>query len=167
MLALAGAGARSSLLARNPVKLGPLALSRFTTLFVIFALVWHQPWTHVVCWAGAVVMLTVWLWLLMLETMIVADLKDPAEQQRRGWALFLRDWPQTVVLVLGLAMMLWINYCGYLGVSVDPETGAQTFDTIAWPWFVPIGSTVAFVFGYLLARRKPGSSQPTTAGDPA
>jgi hypothetical protein len=25
---------------------------------------------------------------------------------------------------------------------------------IAWPWYAPIGSTVAFVFGYLLAGRK-------------
>ena len=50
MLALAGAGARSSLLARNPVKLGPLALSRFMTLFVIFALALALP---PLLWIGA------------------------------------------------------------------------------------------------------------------
>jgi hypothetical protein len=61
---------------------------------------------------------------------------------------------QTLVLILGLALMLWVNYCGYLGTAIDPKTGKEAFVTIAWPWFTPIGSTVAFVFGYLLARKK-------------
>jgi len=134
---------------------GPLSV------LIIFALVWHQPWTHVVCWIGALVMLFVWLWQLMNDSMTVAGLRDPVEQQRRGWAIFLRDWPQTVILAVGLGIMLWINHYGYFDVKVDPETLKVTYSTVAWPWFVPIGSTVAFVFGFLLARRKEESPAPT------
>ena len=67
----------------------------------------------------------------------------------------LRDWPQTVILILGLTMMLWVNYHGYLDATTNETTGEVTYVTVAWPWFAPIGSTVAFVFGYLLARRPP------------
>ncbi len=128
---------------------GPLSV------FMIFAIVWHQPWTHVVCWVGAILLLFVWLWQLMKEAMTVASLDDLNEIQRRGWALFLRDWPQTVILVAGLAGMLWVNYYGYFDMKIDPDTQKVTYTTIAWPWFMPIGSTVAFVFGFLLARKKP------------
>lgn len=44
LLALAGAGARASLMARNPVlRLGPLALGRFAALFVIMAFALAVP----------------------------------------------------------------------------------------------------------------------------
>ena len=124
------------------------------SVFLIFAIVWHQPWTHAVCWLGAIVMVLTWLWLLMKEAMEVADLDATPEKSKRVLALLLRDWPQTVVLVAGIAMMIWTNYHGYLDRIVDPETGAISYVTIAWPWFSPIGSTVAFVFGFLLARHR-------------
>jgi hypothetical protein len=56
--------------------------------------------------------------------------------------------------MLALAIMILINYYGYLDTKIDETTGQITYITVAWPWFIPIGSTVAFVLGYLLARRK-------------
>jgi len=106
------------------------------SVLLIFALVWHQPWTHYVCWAGAGLILLTWLWLL----------------PRDGRPVLGSYAAQTVVLILGLAGVIWVNYYGYF-VKFDPAIGKQVFNTIAWPWFTPIGSTVAFTFGYLLARK--------------
>jgi Na+/proline symporter len=132
---------------------GPLSV------LTVFALVWHQPWTHAICWGGAGALLLVWVWCLMRDAMIVAQLTDSTEQQRRGWAMILRDWPQTMILMVGLAIMLWLNDSGYWEGPIDPETGAVTVQSIAWPWYAPVGSTVAFVFGYLLARSKREGAQ--------
>jgi Na+/proline symporter len=97
----------------------------------VFALVWHQPWTHVVCWIFTVAFLFVWIWQLS---------KEP------------HDWPKTLVLLAGLALMLWLNYYGYW--EVEDDQGKLAVRTIAWPWYAPIGSSVAFIWGYLLARRR-------------
>ena len=120
------------------------------SVFVVFATAWHAWWSHPVCWAGALVMLGTWVAMLLRESATTAD----------GRSVFLRNAIPTVILALGLAGMLWINHFGYLGVTVDETTGEASYVTVAWPWFVLIGVTVAFVFGYALARRK----EPAAAG---
>ncbi|UCG15801.1 MAG: hypothetical protein JSV19_10945 [Phycisphaerales bacterium] len=120
----------------------------------VFALVWHQPWTHVVCWVAGGILLGTWVWVLIRETMVVAALADEMERKKRGLALVTRDWPQTLILLVGIAGFLLINYYGYWEGQPDAD-GNPTYLTVAWPWYVPLGSTVAFVFGFLLARRRP------------
>jgi hypothetical protein len=61
---------------------------------------------------------------------------------------------QTVSLVVGIAIMLLINHYGYFDGPIDPKTAAPSKLSIAWPWQAPIGSLVAFVWGYLLAGPK-------------
>jgi Na+/proline symporter len=126
---------------------GPLSV------LCVFAVVWHQPWTHYVCWAFAIGLLLVWVWSLMSEAMTTVELTDASERNRRALSLVLRDWPQTAILVAGLALMLWLSYRGYWEGPLGSD-GAPTLRTIAWPWQIPLGSTVAFVWGYLLARRR-------------
>ena len=126
---------------------GPLSV------LMIFAIVWHQPWTHVVCWAGAAIILALWLWFMLK--------RGRSSFSDAGRPVLGSHAAQTIVLILGLALMLWVNYYGYLGTALDPKTGKETFVTIAWPWFTPIGSIVAFVFGYLLARRKEATQAET------
>ena len=116
------------------------------SVMTIFALVWHQPWTHAVCGAGAAIILIAWIYVNTMPP----SANEPAPRRLVVGSV----GAQTLVLILGLAMMLWINYYGYLGTGIDPKTGKDTFITIAWPWFTPIGSVIAFVFGYLLARKK-------------
>jgi len=60
---------------------------------------------------------------------------------------------QTLVLLAGLALLLWLNYYGYWCGEPDAN-GQRKMLTVAWPWYAPIGSTIAFVWGYLLARRR-------------
>ncbi len=122
------------------------------SVFSVFALVWHYEWTHVVCWAVAVLLMALWIIKIMTEAMDVAVLRDAAEQRRRAIALVVRDWPQTLVLMAGLAMMLWINYYGHWGQF--EVNGAMKFKTIAWPWYIPFGSLITILFGYLLSHRK-------------
>ena len=98
----------------------------------VFALVWHQPWTHVACWIFAAAFLLVWIWQMT---------KEPG------------DWPKTLILVAGLALMLWLNHYGYWKGQPDAD-GNPTYLTVAWPWYAPLGSSVAFIWGYLLARRQ-------------
>ncbi|UCD27726.1 MAG: hypothetical protein JSV03_11530, partial [Planctomycetota bacterium] len=114
------------------------------SVFVVFAIVWHDPWAHIVCWAGALVMLVTWL----------VSLKNEGGERKY--------WSQTLILIIGMAMMLWINYYGYLDAVIDDKTGNVTYSTIAWPWFIPIGSAVAFIFGYLLARKRPSVTATTS-----
>ena len=160
-LALAMAGyAGGALLAGFALAFLPLKIdgrgfmwSGPLSVLCVFALVWHQPWTRAACWAFGIAALVVWMWRLMREAMIVSDVRDESERTQRTVGLVIRDWPQTLILVAGIAVMLWINYCGYWVGEPGPD-GSPTYLTVAWPWYMPIGSTVAFVFGYLLARRK-------------
>lgn len=126
------------------------------SVLMIFALVWHQPWTHYVCVAGALIILLSWLWLLF-KNVDHGPPHDITDGRTARPTPVLPVELQTVILFVGLAMIVAVNYFGYFVREVDPETGKVTYETVAWPWFVPIGSTVAFVFGYLLARRKVAS----------
>ncbi len=114
----------------------------------VFAMIWHQPWTHWVCWSFAGIILLVWIWQQVAEA--VVELGQPRSDQVRR---VLPAWAQTVLLLLGLAFMLWLNHQGYWSGPPDKD-GNPTYLTVAWPWEIPLGSTVAFVFGYVLARRR-------------
>jgi solute:Na+ symporter, SSS family len=125
---------------------GPLSV------LLIFALVWHQPWAQAVCWVGGAILLITWLGQLWSSTSPTVS----AERQRPG---VLPAWAQTLVLMAGVALVLWVSAYGYFDKSVAPD-GAVRYTTVAWPWFVPIGSTVAFVWGWLLARRRTDADAP-------
>jgi Na+/proline symporter len=109
------------------------------SVLMVFAVAWHQPWSHWVCRVGAGMILAVWLWHLW-------------PPQRRSEA------PKTLWLVAILAAVVLISRYGYWPGPPDPATGLPTYRTIAWPWFVPIGFAVAFSLGYLLAGRRAGDT---------
>ncbi|MFH0979938.1 MAG: hypothetical protein V2A79_00165 [Planctomycetota bacterium] len=115
------------------------------SVFYVFALIWHRPWTHAVCWIFAGLLLIGWLGRLMYERR--RDYDQPP--------LVLPAWAQTLVLAAGLGGMLLINYYGYWSGPPDAN-GHPTHLTVAWPWYSPLGSTVAFALGYLLGRYQPG-----------
>ena len=128
------------------------------SVLTIVGLVWHDPWAHWVCWMGAIALVSSWLWHLVHE----AGARQPlagsdAPSMRPGKPVLHVAW-QTFILILGVALMLCINYFGYLDTVQDPDSDKIKYITVAWPWFTPIGSVVAFVWGYLLARVK---SRPT------
>jgi len=119
------------------------------SVLMVVGLVWHEPWAHRLCWIGAVVILVTWFWHLACANH--ASIKRLAKSP--GKPVLPIAW-QTLILILGAALMLYANYFGYLGIKDNPNDGNLEYITVAWPWFTPIGSVVAFVWGYLLARVK-------------
>ncbi len=98
------------------------------SLVTVFAVAWHQAWAQSVCVVFAVAFSVLWMlieWRSGGETRV----------RRTGW------------LVLALGLMLAASRWAYAEDAVG-------FVTVAWPWYSPIGCTVAFVFGILLARRR-------------
>lgn len=112
--------------------------------FCVFALVWHLSWTHWACWIFAAVLLVVWF----------VNLATESKTRQSRAPLVLPAAVQTVALLVGLAFMLWLNYRGYVS-KTENEKGVEVFTNVAWPWMIPLGSLVAMIWGYLLARRRP------------
>ncbi len=124
------------------------------SVLTVFALVWHHPWTHAVCWIGGAILLLTWLGANLRGGAPAGNITVAREHH----APLAPVWLQTVILVVGIALMLLINYHGYWEGTPHAETGAPSYLTVAWPWYAPLGSTVAFVWGFLLARRKSGKN---------
>lgn len=112
----------------------------------VFAVIWHQPWTHAVCWAFSAVLLALWLWQLTRDGQRAAEIERDNPSQLFG----PREIGQTCILVLGLVLLMWLNYYGYWH-ELDAQ-GQPKMQVVAWPWQIPLGTVVAFVWGYLLAR---------------
>ncbi|MHC4063946.1 MAG: sodium:solute symporter family transporter [Planctomycetota bacterium] len=108
------------------------------SVFCVFAVVCHQDWAADVCQIAGAMMIVTWLW---------AAVARPPEGAGLAKVIV-----QAIVLVAGAALSLWLCNCAYWPEIA--EDGKMAIRTIAWPWYVPIGSTVAFVWGYLLARRR-------------
>lgn len=116
---------------------GPLSV------MCVFAIVWHEPWAHTVCWVAAALLLAIWI--------RVNGIRAPGAARK------------TLILIGGLALMLWLTYYGFFEV-VSAETGNKTAATLSWPWYTPAGSLVAFIWGYLLAgRENPSQESPRPA----
>ncbi|HEV2295837.1 MAG TPA: hypothetical protein VGR35_18465 [Tepidisphaeraceae bacterium] len=101
------------------------------SVLTVFALAWWQPWAQAVCWIGAGIILVAWLIFAI-----------PHRFGRNP----LGALGQTLALLAGIALMLWISRYGHF---TDPD--GVTIRPLAWPWWAPIGSIVAFVLGYVLA----------------
>lgn len=112
---------------------GPLSV------MCVFAIVWHESWAHQVCWITAAVFLVCWAWSL----------------RGASFGAIGATW-RTLVLIAGLALMIWLTYFGYGIVQADAAGNAEML-RLAWPWYTPFGSVIAFVWGYVLAGPADGS----------
>lgn len=113
----------------------------------VYALAWHNTASH---WATAIfagLLLVGWL----VYAVSTYNLEPPGAGPR-----VLPVPIQGLVLLAGLAGMLAINWLLHWNVTEPDGTVRQA--ALAWPWHAPIGSVVAVVWGYLLARRKPAKT---------
>lgn len=132
--------------------------SGLLSAFCVFALVWHPNW-NIDAAIGAVAVLAKY-WPTMLCGVFAVGLLTAwlASNPVRAFGAELH---QTVLLLAGLALVFAFNV--YAQFPAYTATGAPLLDAsgqpvlkaIAWPWLGPIGSVVAFTWGYLLARPKP------------
>jgi len=100
----------------------------------VYAVVWHGSGPQIACGGFALIVLAVW-----------ACTQALAGAERRPWS-------HTLWLVCGLVLVFCLTlFCKFDGDKV-----------LAWPWYIPFGSTVAFVFGWLLGRPVQGTSCATS-----
>ncbi|RMF86003.1 MAG: hypothetical protein D6744_00450 [Planctomycetota bacterium] len=119
------------------------------SVLCVYALIWHDQASHVICWTGAIALLGAWC---------INELHRGDARPRFGSFL-----AKTGVLLLGVALLLGLNYFAWGDGGLD-EAGNQKYVTIAWPWQTPIGSVIAFVWGWALADRRPDETGGAAAG---
>jgi len=99
------------------------AWSAALSVMSVFAVVWHVWWATTACAIFASAVLLVWA------------IREIIAEERRPWI-------HTLWLAIGLGLVFALTLYGeFPGEKV-----------LAWPWYIPLGSTVAFVFGLLLAK---------------
>jgi len=108
---------------------------------------WYADWTCLACLVGGGVLTGTWL---------LSAGRDRIRGYRRGVLPFAM---QTLLLIAGCVGVVLLNLYGHWGAGPLDRFGNPTFKVLAWPWYVPIGSTVAFVWGYFLARRRAAASE--------
>ena len=104
------------------------------SVMTVFGLVWHEGWAQVVCGVYATGTLCAWFYV---------------RSGRSPW----RPPPlvPTLVLVLSaLGVLLLSRYATFAGEGGEPRN-------LAFPWYVPIGSVVAFAGSLLLDRPLSGT----------
>ncbi len=117
----------------------------------VYAVAWHGDASHAACWTFAALILLGWLAYLGVGAGRAT--KDTGPRVVPAWA-------QTLALLVGVAGMLLINYFAWSpvvdgnGLPLLSADGAVVTRSLAWPWYAPLSSLVAFVWGYVLARRK-------------
>jgi hypothetical protein len=94
------------------------------SLLFVLACAWRQPWAWHACIWGGAVLCATWLWW----------------NRRAGIA-------RTIVLLAGLGVLLLVQR--ELAFERDGKVVS-----LAWPWYAPIGCTVAFAFGWALSGRQ-------------
>ncbi|MCB9849485.1 MAG: hypothetical protein H6817_02130 [Phycisphaerales bacterium] len=107
--------------------------------FCVFALVWHEDWSHWVCWLAVGCFLILWINTYLLQS----------EEGARNLPSFS---VRTLYFVLGLALMPLLSYFAFWNAT---EADKTVMHTLPWPWYAPVGSVIAFIWGYLLAGRRP------------
>jgi Na+/proline symporter len=120
---------------RMPVDDRGIIWSAPLSVIAVFGLAWKPLWATHVCLAASAVLLGLWVW--------------------NAWGDRER-WRKTVLLALGIDAALALHF--HVGVA---KAGQIYLAPLAWPWWVPIGSIIAFVWGWLLAEssvRIPGQN---------
>jgi SSS family transporter len=112
---------------------------------VVFALARHEPRAPLACGVFAVAFAAAWI-----AARSVPDLV-------RGVGA-MRVSGQLVLVLFACVAIVWLNRFGLIAVERSPALGGGWLqERIEYPWYVPIGSTVAFLLGLMLAREVPAS----------
>jgi hypothetical protein len=140
------AGFALALLAPRMGGSGFLWSAPYSVAFVL-ALAWHGEHSSVVIDAAAILLPLAWFFLRAIP-----DLKS-GEPVRRALMQF-------ALVLLAAVALAWVQRHGLVAIErnehADPE---WLFVPVAFPWYVPIASTIAFAFGLIWARDEEPSSE--------
>jgi Na+/proline symporter len=139
------AGFALALLAPRIGGSGFLWSAPYSVAFV-FGVAWHGATSRAICAAAALVLVLAWFFLRA-----VPDLK-------RGEPV-ARSLLQFGLVLLAAAVLVWVNRYGLFAT----ERSEWVFSALAFPWYVPLASTIAFAFGLIWARDEEPSSAPEYA----
>jgi Na+/proline symporter len=119
------------------------------SVLTVFAVTSHQSWAQalrpeLLCAALALLGLALWL-----VRRVPRDLAAGVTRARLA--------RQTAIWAVGLAVPLAIARWGAFH-RVAPD-GQEVEAVLAWPWYLPLGSLVAFVLGLALARPRAGNER--------
>lgn len=133
------AGFALALLAPRVGGSGFLWSAPYSVLFVA-VLAWHDQERRWICDYGALAFVVAWFWLRTLRDM-------------RSGEPVKRVANQLLLVVFASATLCWIQRYGLIAVErnerFDPE---WLYSALAFPWYVPIASTLAFALGIVWAR---------------
>jgi SSS family transporter len=117
------------------------------SVLTVFAISWHQSWAQLMTIVLAGTIVAAWIGVRL------------GEARRRMNSLRRAAWraeaANTVWLILAAAAAVFLSAFRFQ-VTGPAGTAEWRHITVAWPWNVPIGLTVALTLGYLLARPRPG-----------
>ncbi|MCB9854454.1 MAG: hypothetical protein H6818_02120 [Phycisphaerales bacterium] len=112
------------------------------SVLFVFAAVWHRDWSLWVCALGGGLILLAW---------IAYTLRGVSARS------VLPRGAQGLILLAAVGLMIVLNRYGYWQGPATNANGSLKVVTIAWPWYIPLGSVVAFVLGWGLSEREPRS----------
>jgi SSS family solute:Na+ symporter len=103
-------------------------------------------WTYWFIIAGVTMVAIGWLYAMSHEVEELLTIADDRQYTRRAWYLLLAEFPRTIWILAGIALVLYVHF-----FRVD-ASGGDGPAAIAWPWYLPVGTGVTIALGYLLSR---------------
>jgi Na+/proline symporter len=107
----------------------------------------HGPWTDWVVVVGVVLVFAGWFYSLFHEVEQLNDIDDQNQYVRRAWYVLLAEFPRTIWVLAGAGLVLYVHFGEFYTAS-----GGAEGDRIAWPWYLPMGTGITVILGYLLSR---------------
>ncbi len=117
------------------------------SVLTVFAISWHQTWAQLITIVSAAAIVAAWIAIRLEEAR-----RRTKSRQRAGWR---GEVAKTVWLILAAGVTVFLSVFRYQVTGPDGTTEWRHI-TVAWPWNVPIGLSVALTLGYKLARPRPG-----------
>ncbi|MBK8913748.1 MAG: hypothetical protein IPM64_03940 [Phycisphaerales bacterium] len=125
------------------------------SVLCIYGIAWHDKLALQVTAIGGAALLGIW-------GIIEARRRDRAIDDERKDVL--PRLYRMLVATAGAALPFLLAQYAILKPEVVAAWGLGA-DKLAWPWYVPVGSIIAFTWGYLLAQRVPAGNEHTSAAD--
>ena len=109
----------------------------------------HQTWAHWIVLVGIGLIFAGWCYMLFHEAEQLATIPNHDQYVRRAWYILLAEFPRTIWIFAGSCVVLYLHF----GDLLAPP-GESVIHTIAWPWYLPTGTGITVLMGYLLSRPK-------------
>ncbi len=112
-----------------------------------FGMSQHADWTHWMVVVGVSLVLAGWCYMLFHEAEELANISNHDQYVRRAWYILLAEFPRTIWIIAGAGVVLYLHFGTFYRQGTEPIS-----NVIAWPWYLPTGTGITVLLGYLLSR---------------